>query len=119
MHRETTRKRKVYIDDDIVGRAPWAPVLDEDVWWSVVAKLTDPERRTNHTGPSPLAWLRHLPVPVAGRPCGSTSPASTPPGRSTGAGRSAQGTCPSSVEPVDKLAEKVAIEKLPGPMPPT
>ncbi len=31
VHRETTRKRQVYTDDDIVGRAPWAPLLDEEV----------------------------------------------------------------------------------------
>jgi site-specific DNA recombinase len=56
VHRETVRKRRVYTDDDIVGRAPWAPVLDEEVWRSVVARLTDPERRTNHAGPAPR-WL--------------------------------------------------------------
>jgi site-specific DNA recombinase len=57
VHRETTRKRKVYTEDDIVGTAPWAPILDEEVWRSVVAKLTDPDRRTNFApGPAPR-WL--------------------------------------------------------------
>lgn len=57
VHRETTRKRKVYTDADIVGKAPWAPILDEEVWRSVVARLTDPDRRTNFApGPAPR-WL--------------------------------------------------------------
>src|SRR5215813_2102480 len=34
VHRETTRRRKVYTDDDIVGTAPWEPILEEDVWRS-------------------------------------------------------------------------------------
>jgi site-specific DNA recombinase len=68
VHRETTRKRKVYTDDDIVGKAPWAPVLDEEVWRSVVAKLTDPDRRTNFApGPAP----RWLGSGIYQCPCGS------------------------------------------------
>ena len=56
VHRETVRTRQVYTDADIVGRAPWDAILDEEVWRSVVAKLTDPERRTNFAGPAPR-WL--------------------------------------------------------------
>lgn len=58
VHREAGRPgRKVYTDDDIVGTAPWEPILAEDLWRSVVAKLTDPERRTNFApGPAPR-WL--------------------------------------------------------------
>ncbi|HVB45250.1 MAG TPA: recombinase family protein [Streptosporangiaceae bacterium] len=58
VHRQSGRGgRKVYTDDDIVGTAPWDPILKEDVWKSVVARLTDPERRTNTgTGPAPK-WL--------------------------------------------------------------
>jgi hypothetical protein len=57
VHRETTRRREVYTDDDVVGTAPWEAILEEDLWRSVVAKLTDPERRTNHApGPAPR-WL--------------------------------------------------------------
>ncbi len=67
MPRETPRKRQVYTDDDIVGRAPWAPVLDEEVWRSVVAKLTDPERRTNHADPA-VRWLGSS---IYQCPCGS------------------------------------------------
>jgi len=67
VHRETTRVRKPYSDNDIVGTAPWAPILDEDVWRSVVAKLTDPDRRTNHVGPAP----RWLGSGIYRCPCGS------------------------------------------------
>jgi hypothetical protein len=56
VHRETVRVRRPYTDNDIVGTAPWAPILDEEVWRSVAAKLTDPDRRTNHAGPAPR-WL--------------------------------------------------------------
>jgi site-specific DNA recombinase len=50
-----------------VGTAPWAPVLDEEVWRSVVARLTDPDRRTNHAGPAP----RWLGSGIYQCPCGS------------------------------------------------
>jgi hypothetical protein len=66
VHRESTRVRKPYTDNDIVGTAPWAPVLDEEVWRSVAAKLTDPERRTT-TGPAP----RWLGSGIYKCPCGS------------------------------------------------
>jgi len=57
VHRQAIRGRKPYTEDDIAGKAPWAPILEEDLWKSVVAKLTDPERRTNHaTSPAPK-WL--------------------------------------------------------------
>jgi len=67
VHRETIRKRQVYTDADIVGRAPWEAILDEEVWRSVVAKLTDPERRTNFAGPAP----RWLGSGIYRCPCGS------------------------------------------------
>ncbi|GAA2735570.1 recombinase family protein [Actinocorallia aurantiaca] len=44
-----------YTDDHIVGKAPWEPIIPEDVWRAVVAKLTDPERKTT-PGPAPR-WL--------------------------------------------------------------
>ena len=88
VHRETTRKRKVYTDDDIVGTAPWAPVLDEEVWRSVVAKLTDPDRRTNTaTGPAPR-WLGSGSTAArAGRDAGAQGRGSRRPARSTAARR--------------------------------
>ncbi|WP_192810052.1 recombinase family protein [Actinomadura rudentiformis] len=51
------RDRSPYTEADIIGTAPWEPILPEDVWRSIVAKLTDPARRTNHE-PGPAAkWL--------------------------------------------------------------
>jgi site-specific DNA recombinase len=115
VHRETTRKRQVYTDDDIVGRAPWAPVLDEHVWRSVVAKLTDPERRTNHAGPAP----RWLGSGIYQCPCGSGlrvnksgEHAARPIYRCQQTGG---GHVSIPVESIDKLVEKVAIEKLSRP----
>ena len=119
VHRETVRKRRVYIDDNIVGRAPWAPILDEEVWRSVVAKLTDPEQRTNYAGPAP----RWLGSGVYRCPCGSAMRVNKSGAhaehpiyrcRQTGSGHVSI-----PVAPVDKLVEKVVIEKLPGPTPST
>jgi hypothetical protein len=78
-----TRRRQVYADDNIVGRARWAPVLDEEAWRSVAAKLTGPRGCANHAGPPPVAQLGDLPVPVRNQDAGSTSPAITPPALST------------------------------------
>ncbi|WP_395103769.1 recombinase family protein [Actinomadura sp. SCN-SB] len=49
------RPRGVYGDDEIVGVAPWDPIISPDTWRAVVAKLTDPNRTTT-PGPAP-AWL--------------------------------------------------------------
>lgn len=68
VHRETARKGQRYTDADITGPAPWAPIVDEEVWRAVVAKLTDPERRTNKTGVAP----RWLGSGIYRCPCGST-----------------------------------------------
>jgi hypothetical protein len=115
VHRETVRKRQVYTDDDIVGRAPWAPVLGEEVWRSVVAKLTDPERRTNHAGPAP----RWLGSGIYQCPCGSGlrvnksgEHAARPIYRCQQTGG---GHVSIPVAPIDKLVEKVVIEKLSRP----
>jgi len=115
VHRETVRKRRVYTDDDIVDRAPWAPVLDEEVWRSVVAKLTDPERRTNYAGPAP----RWLGSGVYRCPCGSAmrvnksgADADRPIYRCQASGK---GHVSIPVAPVDKLVEKVVVEKLSRP----
>jgi site-specific DNA recombinase len=115
VHRETTRKRKVYTDADIVGTAPWAPVLDEEVWRSVVAKLTDPGRRTNHAGPAP----RWLGSGIYRCPCGSgmrVHKAGDHAGRpiyrcqQTGTGHVSV-----PVAPMDDLVRRVVIEKLSRP----
>lgn len=60
--------RVVYTKADVIGSAPWAPIIPEDRYWQIVAKLTDPARRTN-TGTSPApAWLCSG---IATCPCGS------------------------------------------------
>jgi site-specific DNA recombinase len=115
VHRETTRKRKVYTDADIVGAAPWAPVLEEEVWRSVVAKLTDPDRRTNHAGPAP----RWLGSGIYRCPCGSGmrvhkagDHAGRPVYRCQQAGK---GHVSVPVAPTDDLVRRVVIEKLSRP----
>jgi site-specific DNA recombinase len=116
VHRETTRKRKVYTDDDIVGAAPWAPVLDEEVWRSVVAKLTDPDRRTNTaTGPAP----RWLGSGIYRCPCGAVmrvhkagDHAGRPVYRCQETGK---GHVSVPVAPMDDLVRRVVIEKLSRP----
>jgi site-specific DNA recombinase len=116
VHRETTRKRKVYTDDDIVGQAPWAPVLDEEVWRSVVAKLTDPDRRTNFApGPAP----RWLGSGIYRCPCGSVlrvnksgAHATRPIYRCQETGT---GHVSVPVAPMDDLVRRVVIEKLSRP----
>jgi site-specific DNA recombinase len=116
VHRETTRKRKVYTDNDIVGTAPWEPILDEEVWKSVVAKLTDPDRRTNHApGPAP----RWLGSGIYRCPCGSGmrvhkagDHADRPVYRCQEAGT---GHVSVPVAPMDDLVQRVAVEKLSRP----
>ncbi|MGI5207743.1 recombinase family protein [Spirillospora sp. CA-108201] len=49
------RPRGIYSDEEIMATAPWAPILPEDAWRAIVAKLTDPDRTTT-TGPAPK-WL--------------------------------------------------------------
>jgi len=113
VHRETTRKRKVYTDDDIVGTAPWPAILDEEVWRSVVARLTDPDRRTNTaTGPAP----RWLGSGIYRCPCGSAmrvhkagDHASRPVYRCQQTGK---GHVSVPVAPMDELVARVVIEKL-------
>lgn len=51
----TPKATRRYTEDDIVGTAPWAPILPEEVWRAVVAKLTDPNRTTT-PGPA-TRWL--------------------------------------------------------------
>jgi DNA invertase Pin-like site-specific DNA recombinase len=116
VHRETTRKRKVYTDEDIVGTAPWAPVLDEEVWRSVVAKLTSPDRRTNFApGPAP----RWLGSGIYRCPCGSAmrvhkagDDAHRPVYRCQEPGK---GHVSVPVAPMDDLVRRVVVEMLSRP----
>ncbi|WP_326637007.1 recombinase family protein [Streptosporangium sp. NBC_01755] len=54
VHRKGTG-RKTYTPADVVGQAPWEPIISPEIYWAVVAKLADPSRRTN-PGPAPK-WL--------------------------------------------------------------
>lgn len=56
VHRATaTPAGRPYTDAEIVGRAPWAPIVAESSWRAVCAVLTDPARR-NGPGNTPR-WL--------------------------------------------------------------
>lgn len=61
VYRETPANRSSalhYTDDDLVGTAPWAPVISEDVWRAICVVLTDGNRRTS-PGNTPR-WLGSL-----------------------------------------------------------
>ena len=47
-----------YSDDEIIGRAPWPPIIPESTWRAVAAILTDPAR-TQTPGNTPR-WLGSL-----------------------------------------------------------
>jgi site-specific DNA recombinase len=49
------RPRRTYADSEIVGPAPWAPIVPESTWRAVVAILTDPARKVG-PGNTPR-WL--------------------------------------------------------------
>ncbi|WP_432836164.1 recombinase family protein [Dactylosporangium sp. CA-092794] len=61
---ETQRRRggarkpagRYYTKDDERGRAPWEPILDENTWRTLVAKLIDPNRQPGKPGPA-HKWL--------------------------------------------------------------
>lgn len=56
--------RKVYAPDDVVGVAPWDPIVSPDEFWVIMGKLTDPARRT-----TPGVAPRHLLSGIATCPC--------------------------------------------------
>ncbi|WP_433338175.1 recombinase family protein [Spirillospora sp. CA-294931] len=66
VHRSGERGRYVYTPDDVVGRLPGEPIIAPDRYWALVAKLTDPSRRTNHVGTAPK-WFG---TGIYGCPCG-------------------------------------------------
>ncbi|MFD0657040.1 recombinase family protein [Thermocatellispora tengchongensis] len=43
-----------YTPDDVVGRLPGEPIVDPDDYWALVRKWTDPNRRTNFAGSTPV-----------------------------------------------------------------
>lgn len=58
--------RKVYTPADVVGRAPWEPIIAEEELWAIIGKLSDPSRRTNTAGVAP----KHFLSGIAMCPCG-------------------------------------------------
>lgn len=57
----------------VVGRAGWAPLVDEELWRGVVAILTDPARRTNPGAPPKWLLSGLARCGVCGQPVRSTS----------------------------------------------
>lgn len=104
--------RKTYGPADVVGRAPWDPIIPEDQLWAIVDKLSDPRRRTN-PGPAP----RHLLSGIATCPCGSVvrvsgsgSKRNRPVYACPVRGSGSHATCPQAE--LDELVESLAIKIL-------
>jgi hypothetical protein len=108
---------------EIIGRAEWPAVLDEDAWRGVGAVLGDPTRRTNRTTARQwlLSGLARCGAPVGDGICGS-------PVRSTSAGGHSRGrklkphyTCRTGKHVVrdaielDAYVETVILERLSRP----
>jgi hypothetical protein len=49
----STGGRVFYSENDIVASLPGTPIIEPDEYWSLIHKLSDPERRTNHAWPGP------------------------------------------------------------------
>jgi site-specific DNA recombinase len=98
----------------VVGKAVWPALVDEDLWRAVVGVLTDPKRRTN-----PGAGARWLLSGIAlcgvcAGPVRSTSAGGHSRGRPTKPGytcRSGKHVVRDAVE-CDRLVEKVILERL-------
>jgi site-specific DNA recombinase len=101
---------------EVVGRASWPAILDEDTWRGLRALLGDPTRRTNTT--TARRWLLSglARCGVCGDPVRSTSPGSSR-GRATKPGY----TCRSQkhvvrdAAAVDAFVEAVIVERLRRP----
>lgn len=104
-----------YTDDDVVGTAPWDPILPEDVWRSVVAKLTDPNRRTNAaTGTA----RKYLGSGIYRCPCGATLGVNKHGGSTQSRYRCLQPGAGHAAVPVaelDELVTQVVLERLSRP----
>jgi site-specific DNA recombinase len=107
---------------EIVGKAKWPAILDEDTWRGVCAVLGDPARRTNTT--TARQWLMsglarcgaQVRDTICGSPVRSTSPGSSR-GRRTKPGytcRSGKHVVRDAAE-VDAYIEQTIIERLSRP----
>lgn len=68
VHRPGGGGPKHYRPDEVVGTLPGDPIIEAELFWSVVHKLTDPGRRTNQVGSTPM-WLGSK---IYLCPCGTT-----------------------------------------------
>lgn len=107
-------KKIVYSDDDIVGTAPWAPILTEDEWRAVVAKLTDPQRDTvtRGTGRAVKYLGSGLYLCACGKPLGVRPKSRGKVGARYACRETGTGHVAVSMEELDRFVEDVAIEKL-------
>jgi site-specific DNA recombinase len=101
----------------VIGPANWPAIVPEDQWRAVVAILTDPARRTNHSS-SRVKWLGSGIYRCAG--CGrpslrvSTSGRGIPCYRCPG-GRGTTGHVTRIAAPLDAYIEAIIIERLSRP----
>ncbi|MFG1878875.1 recombinase family protein [Sphaerisporangium sp. NPDC049003] len=101
--------RKHYTPADVVGRAPWEPIISEEAFWAITAKLCDPSRLTN-SGPA-SKWLGsgvyRCPCAEVTRVHGAGDKANRPVYRCYGSGGKGHATCPQAE--LDEYVEAVAI----------
>jgi site-specific DNA recombinase len=108
---------------EIVGRAQWPAILDEDVWRGVVAKLGDNARRVNpgHGRRWLLSGLARCGAPVGDGICGEPCKATSAGGRSRGRRMKPGYTCRSGkhvvrdAAEVDTYVDAVIVERLSRP----
>jgi site-specific DNA recombinase len=107
----------------VVGRAEWPAILDEDIWRGVCAMLGDPARRTNTTTARQwlLSGLARCGAPVGDAICGSPVRSFSAGGRSRGRQLKPTYTCRTGKHVVrdaaalDEYIEAVIVERLSRP----
>src|SRR6266511_4338122 len=107
----------------VVGRAEWPAILDEDTWRSLCAVLGDPARRTNTTTARQwlLSGLARCGAPVEDAICGSPVRSFSARGRSHGRQLKPTYTCRTGKHVVrdaaalDEFVEAVIVERLSRP----
>jgi site-specific DNA recombinase len=103
----------------VVGRAEWPAILDEDTWRGVCAVLGDPTRRTNTTTARQwlLSGLARCGAPVGDAICGSPVRSFSAGGRSRGRQLKPTYTCRSGKHVVrdaaalDEFVEAIIVER--------
>jgi site-specific DNA recombinase len=107
----------------VIGRAEWPAILDEDLWRGVCAVLGDPTRRTNTTTARQwlLSGLARCGAPVGDAICGSPVRSFSAGGRSRGRQLKPTYTCRTGKHVVrdaaalDEFVEAVILERLSRP----